>query len=218
MKIEYDIGTDWSTIAYSRKRDMKKTPQTVGRPREFSENDVLDSVMALFWKHGFEGTGLSDILTATGLAKGSIYKAFKSKHNLYLLSLARYEAVHVDSAVKALGAKGTPLEKLDSFLSAPIKDMATTGLSKGCFLCNASADRAQADSETRALVQRGFNKLAGALTGVITELNPQMKPKAARQSAQMMLTIYSGLRTMSRSGIDPAELYLAKDAAFKSLL
>jgi len=213
MNLIYVIGTDWSTIIKSRKRDMRKTLQAVGRPREFKEEDVLDSVMKLFWAQGYEGTGLKDILKATGLAKGSIYKAFESKHNLYLKSLERYEVLHVDTAVAALTSSKPPMTRLDDFLSAPLKNVSNGAMNKGCFLCNASADRSDSDEETRALVQRGFQKIGRALATAIFELKPGWSDDRIQQAAQMILSVYSGLRIMSRSGLSQATLTDAKKGA-----
>ena len=213
MNLIYAIGTDWSTIMKSRKREMRKTLQSVGRPREFKEEDVLDSVMKLFWAQGYEGTGLKDILKATGLAKGSIYKAFENKHNLYLKSLERYEALHVDTAVAALTSSKPPMTRLDDFLSAPLKNISNGGMNKGCFLCNASADRSDSDEETRALVQRGFQKIGRALATAISELKPEWSNDRIQQVAQTMLSVYSGLRIMSRSGLSLATLTNAKKGA-----
>ncbi|WP_121102990.1 TetR/AcrR family transcriptional regulator [Litorimonas taeanensis] len=192
---------------------MKKPSQPVGRPREFVEEDVLDAVMKLFWKQGYEGTGLKDILTATGLTKGSIYKAFESKHNLYLKSLERYEKIYVDSAVTSLKSTDDPISRLDEFLSAPIKNMSVNAPNKGCFLCNSSADRASSDEETRALVQRSFRKLSAALSSAIYEIRPEWPEKRIQQTAQMMLSVYSGLRIMSRSREDIDIMKDAKDGA-----
>ena len=197
----------------SQNRDMRKNTLSVGRPREFDEGDVLDSVMKLFWRQGYEGTGLKDILTATGLAKGSIYKAFASKHNLYLKSLERYEALHVDTAVEALTSDKPALVRLDDFLSAPLKNLSEGGMHKGCFLCNASADRASSDEETRDLVQRGFQKLGQGLAIAVSELQPEWSNARIQQTAQMVLSVYSGLRTMSRSGLSMAALKNAKIGA-----
>jgi len=190
----------------SRKREMRKTLQSVGRPREFKEEDVLDSVMKLFWSQGYEGTGLKDIQVATGLAKGSIYKAFESKHNLYLKSLERYETLHVDTAVAALTSSKPPVTRLDDFLSAPLKNVSNGGMNKGCFLCNS-------DEETRALVQRGFQKIGRALATATSELKPEWSEDRIQQAAQMMLSVYSGLRIMSRSGLSLETLIKAKKGA-----
>lgn len=196
---------------------MKNHSQSVGRPREFDTANVLDEVMNLFWEQGFEGTALSDIVTATGLTKGSIYKAFQSKQNLYLLSLERYEELHVNSAVKALYSEADPMKRLDDFLSAPINGLTTGGRNKGCFLCNASADRADGDSETRALVKRGFEKMGQALTVTLSDLHPDLDPHHAQNFAQMLLAMYSGLQVMSRSGVSANKLSSAKSAILLTL-
>ena len=51
----------------------------MGRPREFDEDEALATIMDVFWKKGFEGATMSDLVTATGLIKGSLYAAFGDK-------------------------------------------------------------------------------------------------------------------------------------------
>lgn len=46
--------------------------------------------MNVFWKHGFFGASLSQLLQATGLHKGSLYSAFKSKEDLFTDCLELY--------------------------------------------------------------------------------------------------------------------------------
>ncbi len=201
----------------SRKRDLKNRLQSAGRPREFDESEVLDKVMTLFWQQGYEGTSLQNILSASGLTKGSVYKAFGSKHNLYIKSLERYEALHVDRAVAALIGEGAPLMRLDDFLSVPILGTKAAGGVDGCFLCNASADRACMDAEARALVQRGYEKMSRALEAVISQIRMDWPPEKVNQSAQMMLSVYSGLQIMSRAGQSREQLQSAKNAAMAAM-
>jgi len=59
----------------------------MGRPREFDEATVIGSSKELFASHGYHGTSLDDLVKATGLLRGSIYKAFGSKRNLFETSL-----------------------------------------------------------------------------------------------------------------------------------
>ena len=196
---------------------MNKTFQPVGRPREFDETDVVKKVMVLFWSNGYEGTGLADIIASTGLAKGSLYKAFGSKHNLYLQSLALYEKLYVDSASEALLDSREPEERINEFLSLPLKNSNQLGESSGCFLCNASADQADLDKEIRALVQRGFDKLSKALQKAIKELQPDAKPEQVLKQSEALLAIYSGLRIMARSGADPIRMEAAKEGGLLSV-
>lgn len=64
----------------------------MARPVKFYREQVLEKVMLLFWERGFAGTSLNDILNATGLRKGSLYRSFGNKEKLFNLSLQRYSA------------------------------------------------------------------------------------------------------------------------------
>jgi AcrR family transcriptional regulator len=59
----------------------------MGRNRSFDEGDVLAASAEVFLKTGYEGTSIDDLVTATGLHRGSIYKAFGSKRGLFLAAL-----------------------------------------------------------------------------------------------------------------------------------
>lgn len=57
----------------------------MARPRKFTESDVVTASMALFAERGFNATSIDDLIAATGLLRGSLYKAFGSKLNIFLL-------------------------------------------------------------------------------------------------------------------------------------
>lgn len=61
-----------------------------GRPREFDEDEVLDRVVDLFWQHGYEGTSIAAITSATGLNKPSLYATFGGKEELFRHAFERY--------------------------------------------------------------------------------------------------------------------------------
>lgn len=60
----------------------------MARPRAFDEALVLKQARELFAKQGYNGTSIDDLVKATGLLRGSLYKAFGSKRNLFATLLA----------------------------------------------------------------------------------------------------------------------------------
>ncbi len=62
----------------------------MARAANYDRDAALDAAMALFWRKGYHATSLKDLEGALHLKPGSIYAAFNSKENLYLLALERY--------------------------------------------------------------------------------------------------------------------------------
>lgn len=188
--------------------------QAPGRPREFDPDETLSKIMQLFWENGYEGTGLRDIISATGLGKASLYKAFGNKQSMYLKALSHYEGLIVDAAISTLRATDiAPIQRIQMFLSSPISAVVAHNDRRGCFLCNAAADRAALDGDAGKMVQRGYEKMRRAIQAALTEAQPDIAPPLCAARAELILTVYSGLRIMARSGIAPDILTLAKDQA-----
>jgi AcrR family transcriptional regulator len=182
--------------------------QSPGRPRKFDEDETLSKIMQLFWENGYEATGLSDIIKVTDLGKASLYKAFGNKQSMYVKALSNYERLMVDGAVVVLRSRElAPLERIDAFLSSPIVAVRDNNDRRGCFLCNAAADRASLDEETGTLVRRGYDKMRAAIAHSLSEAFPNLPQQTINTRAEVVLTTYSGLRVMSRTdiGADPLE-------------
>lgn len=192
--------------------------QQPGRPREFDPDETLSKIMQLFWEHGYDATGLSDIIAATGLGKASLYAAFGNKQSMYLKALAHYESLMVNAGVSILRAPDVaPVDRIVAFLSAPITAVQTHSDRRGCFLCNASADRASLDSDTAALVRNGYDKMRRAIAYTLMQEFPDMPTAKINIQSELVLTVYSGMRVMARSGIAVDMLSRARDATMSTV-
>jgi len=59
----------------------------MGRNRTFVEADVIERSVIAFRTTGYEGTSIDDLVQASGLHRGSLYKAFGSKRGIFLMAL-----------------------------------------------------------------------------------------------------------------------------------
>lgn len=62
----------------------------MARAAKYDRDAALAAAMTVFWRKGYHATSLKDLETALSMKPGSIYAAFDSKENLYLLAIARY--------------------------------------------------------------------------------------------------------------------------------
>ncbi len=109
----------------------------MGRPREFEIDDALDAAMEAFWTHGYEATSLSDLIEATGLQKGSLYKAFGDKHSLFMQSLDYYVKMIMERQREALQSGKTPKQALTAWFEAIVEfAVSEGGQLRGCFAMN----------------------------------------------------------------------------------
>jgi TetR/AcrR family transcriptional regulator, transcriptional repressor for nem operon len=192
-------------------------PKVMGRPREFDEDEALAKIMDVFWEKGFDGASMSDLETATGLRKGSLYAAFGDKRAMYRKSVALYGRTAIDESVAVLTGVDAPERRIGKFLQAPIDAVAVANDRRGCFLCNASIDQAAVDPETQRSVTGSFERLGGVLEKVLWELGT-IDNSRRRAVAQHLLSVYFGLRVLAKAGQPVRMLKAAREAALRSVL
>lgn len=67
---------------------LNEQSTNMARPRNFEEDTVIAQAAAVFARMGYHGASVDELVAATGLQRGSIYKAFGSKRNLFEKVLA----------------------------------------------------------------------------------------------------------------------------------
>ncbi|MBH5338103.1 TetR/AcrR family transcriptional regulator [Streptomyces pactum] len=129
----------------------------MGRPRAFDADQAVATAAALFAAHGYEGTSVDDLVTATGIHRGSLYKVFGSKRGLHLTALRD----HLDHEIRPTAAAIATVTDPEGALAAAIASY-DNGPAAGLLLL-AAAERAPHDPEVAALVAEGIAALEDAL-------------------------------------------------------
>lgn len=188
----------------------------MARPREFDVEEAVEKAMQVFWQHGYDDASLPELLDGMELTRGSLYKAFKDKKNLFLLVLELYEATAVDGGVALLA--NSQIEDGTDRILLLFKNMVAAvenGDQRGCLLCTAAASSAVNDADIAALVQRGLSKLQAGFLQALKDTPSLNEISSAKRHrlADILLTQYFGLRMMSRSGLELGVLKNAVQSA-----
>ena len=107
---------------------------------------LLDTGLKLMHQHGYNATGLTEILKAADVAKGSFYHHFGSKEDFAAAALERYttrEAKH--SAAVLTGSKAPPLKRLKRYFTDLVKFYGQKGEIPGCMMGRFSLEVAAAN-------------------------------------------------------------------------
>ena len=126
--------------------------------KKFDEINVLDAAMKEFWCKGYEATSLSDLETATGLNKSSIYNTFKSKEVLFSLCLERFIAKYGEKPIAKL-AHPDFKTAITGFFDQLFKAYDNPNLPKGCLATMAIIEMSGADNRASNLVIEGMERM-----------------------------------------------------------
>ncbi|TVX92453.1 TetR/AcrR family transcriptional regulator [Paenibacillus agilis] len=105
-----------------------------------TRNRIIEQSAVLFNEKGYSGSSINDIMDATGLKKGGIYRHFKNKDELALEAFNYAVDVLRKSYRQAIYGKKTAEEKLIAVLSVYRNVVEAPPLQGGCPVLNTAVD------------------------------------------------------------------------------
>lgn len=170
-----------------------------GRPKKYSDVEVIEIAMNEFWKNGYEACSTDNLCNKMSLGKGSFYNSFKSKEALYIKTLKFYHEQWIIEQISILSQPLGIVQRLENLLNWAIEKDFEDG-SKGCYLINAAMERGKNDKNVVF-----WTKKHAVLLGAKIETEIQLSIdnqeldalKDSEMLATMFLTGYYGLRTLN---------------------
>ncbi len=157
----------------------------MGRPKEFSREEVLEKAISVFWEKGFSETTVQDLETATGVNKSGLYSEFENKEDIFLASLQHY--LDTRGGDDLLSAEPSGWNNIRRFLE--VGQVCYTG-KKGCFSVNSMRDVSMLPDKGREIITEN-NVILRKL--IIKNIKAESQTKHAAAMADMVLTFFSGL-------------------------
>ena len=173
--------------------------RSVGRPREFDEDVVLEAAMDAFQTKGYEATSLADLCEATGLHKGSLYQTFGDKHELFMRALHHYSEKEFRDTLAVAFNSESPLENIRAVIHRVCESV---GDCKGCLVINSMVELSPHDEEVKAAVNAFGEKRLRVMADMIGkaqaagEIRAELDPEFLAQ--QLMVTM-AGIAATTKS-------------------
>jgi TetR/AcrR family transcriptional regulator, transcriptional repressor for nem operon len=133
------------------------------KTREF----IIAKAAPLFNKKGYAGTSMSDIMKATGLAKGGLYGNFESKDEIAALAFEySYNLLKEDIGSK-IKAKKTGVDKLLAIFQYYKNYTVSPPIDGGCPLMNTAVDADDAFPFLKKKAKQALQEMLGSLQYLI---------------------------------------------------
>jgi TetR/AcrR family transcriptional regulator, transcriptional repressor for nem operon len=186
-----------------------------GRPREFDLEEALNDAIEVFRARGYHGTSVQDLTEGTGLARGSLYKAFHDKRSLFLAALDHYTAGSLQRLAETLGQPGPAKQALHDTLLGYARRVAASRC-EGCLITMAAMEMMPQDREVSALIERMLRRMQDlfAATVIRGQLAGEIpRDRDERDIARMLVVTIQGLRVFGKTAPSEAELKAVVDLA-----
>jgi TetR/AcrR family transcriptional repressor of nem operon len=135
---------------------------------EQTRQAIIRKAAPIFNQRGFEGAALSDLMRATGLEKGGIYRHFESKQQLAGEAFDYAWQLALDAR---FGEAQKILDTVDRLKRVVLnfRDRRAGLVQGGCPLLNAAIDSDDGNPALRTKARRAFGSWLGRLQSIIEE-------------------------------------------------
>lgn len=167
-----------------------------------TRRQILDAARPIIAGKGFAAVGLSEILAAAGVPKGSFYHWFRSKEQFGEALLDRHfenYVAHVDTALHAAGM--TAGERLLAYFGEWHGLQSGTDPGARCLVVKLSAEVCDLSEPMRASLERGTARLLALITECIASGQSAGEFSAdvdAADTAQQLYQQWLGATLLSR--------------------
>jgi TetR/AcrR family transcriptional repressor of nem operon len=167
---------------------------------ELTRREIVKKAAPLFNRKGFEGTSLSDLMRATGLQKGGIYRHFSGKQQLAAEAFDYSWEKSVTGRLEGVDDVRNSVQRLKKMIDNFVEKR--EGLVPGgCPLMNTAVESDDGNPRLRARARKALQSWTARLSKIAAEgvarceINPRIKPL---DLAQLIISSLEGALLLSR--------------------
>ncbi|MCK1989800.1 TetR/AcrR family transcriptional regulator [Lysinibacillus fusiformis] len=130
---------------------------------------IIQTSLSLFNKKGYNQTSIQDIMTATALPKGAIYRRFENKNDIAIASFTHSMKIIWDHYFEAIKSKITATDKIIAMFEVYQDAVHTPPVDGGCPLLNTAIESDDGFPELHELAANSHKETLLFLQSIIEE-------------------------------------------------
>ena len=197
-----------------------KTSKSLGRPRAYNPDRVIEGALRVFWRKGFSATSLDDLVDATGVNRPSLYAGFGDKEKIYLTVLDRFRdmmTAKLQDALISRGKNDTVADAVNRYLSEVIEIyLGNANEPLGCAVLCTTASEATNHQAIREMLAETLQFLDEVFETYLAKAQREGKLRTNLDCvslARVICAVQHSLALRARSGQSRKELQQMVDAA-----
>jgi TetR/AcrR family transcriptional repressor of nem operon len=169
------------------------------RKGEATRQRIIAEAAPIFNQRGFDGCSMQDLMTATGLEKGGLYRHFNNKEDLAAEAFRYALAQNVKVRTEHLDEIPNSLDKLKRVVHLFVE--LPSAIPGGCPLMNTAIDADDGNPALRDLARKGIQEWRGRLVHILEtgikagEIRRSTDP---RRTANTLIATLEGALMISR--------------------
>jgi len=191
-----------------------------GPSKRFDPGEALATARDLFWRRGYDGTGIRELEAELGIGRKSLYDTFGSKRALFLRALEDYTDSVIGRICGRLEHPGAgPLANLERVLDQ-LQRHHGSAESHGCLLGVAMAQVDREDAELAELLRGYLHRLEQAFERTIRRAQREGVIRAdvrPRDAARNLVALTQGMALLGRIAAPPAQTRSVVRSALQAL-
>ena len=155
------------------------------RYKEYNVNRVLEKSIPLFWKKGFNGCSINEIVEETGVNRFSLYHEFTNKEGILYQSLKLYRDRYTKDQLSILKSEGKLASILKQFYLSFLHESRPI---LGCYIIHIGTELADSDTEVNQFVDHFLDEINSLLVSLLMRSDYDKKDAMVR--ARHLLGLY----------------------------
>src|SRR6202166_941975 len=181
------------------------------RKGEHTRREIIQKAAPIFNQQGFDGAALSDLMRATGLEKGGIYRHFASKQQLAGEAFDYAWRLALDARFGGTQEITNTVDRLKQIVWN-FRDRRAGLVQGGCPLLNTAIDSDDGNHALRTKARRAFTSWRGLLQSIVEEVQRRAEIRSAidpMELATLIVTTLEGSLMLERLQRTPETLNIA---------
>lgn len=178
---------------------------TMGRKKNFIEEDILDRSIVLFQQLGYHATSPEELVNHLKISRSSLYATFGDKRGLLIRALHRYSKLTTDALEQIRRNAKNPREGISKIFDLAVKGCYQPGMPNGCFLVNSIIEFGPHDEQALQIIRQSYNDGRDAILHFLEMLknsSPSHSNLDIETVTDSLVNTMSGIVVSTKAGMD----------------